>query len=173
MEQPLFWLVSVPSSVRPFLFIRPLLTPLVVVQDFPDKNTFLTKEQTKWVLDRIEADRADSQYDHFTAEKLWGYTRDIHTWGFAVLFGCSTTAGYAFAYFLPIILMNGMGYSPRDAQLLSAPPAVFAAIFAFAVAIIIDRKRAFAPLIVLPACVTITGLCMVCLLVHYSCIILL
>jgi hypothetical protein len=149
----------------PFGFSR---HPFVVIQGFPDKNTFLTKEETKWVLDRIEADRADSQYDHFTAEKLWGYARDIHNWGFALLFGCTTTAGYAFAYFLPIILMEGMGYSSRDAQLLAAPPSVFAAVFAFALAILVDRKRSFAPFIVFPACVTIVGLCMVCLFVHYS-----
>lgn len=142
--------------------------PFVVVQDFPDKNTFLTKEETKWVLDRIEDDRADSQYDHFTAEKLWGYICDIHNWSFALLFGCTTTAAYAFAYFLPIILMEGMGYSSRDAQLLSAPPSVFAAVFAFALAILIDRKRSFAPFIVFPACVTIVGLCMVRFLAHYS-----
>lgn len=125
------------------------------------------------MLDRIEADRADSQYDHFTTEKLWGYVCDIHNWGFALLFGCATTAGYAFAYFLPIILVEGMGYSSRDAQLLSAPPSIFAAIFAFALAILVDRKRSYAPFIVFPACVTIVGLCMVCLLVHYSYIILL
>jgi cyanate permease len=119
------------------------------------------------VLDRIEADRADSQYDHFTAEKLWNYVCDLHNWGFALLLGCVATAGYAIAYFLPIILMEGMGYSSRDAQLLAAPPFVFAAIFAFALAIVIDRKRSFVPFIVFPACVAIVGLCMVCLLVHY------
>jgi hypothetical protein len=48
-----------------------------------------------------------------------------------------------------------------------------AAFFAFAIAALGDRKRFCAPVIVFPACVTITGLCMVCLLVHYSCTILL
>lgn len=142
--------------------------PFVVVQDFPDKNTFLTKEETKWVLDRIEVDRADSQYDHFTAKKLWGYICDIHNWSFALLFGCATLPSYAFAYFLPIILVEEMGYSSRDAQLLAAPPSIFSAVFAFAFAILVDRKRSFAPIIVFSACVTIIGLCMVCLLVHYS-----
>ena len=138
-----------------------------MVQDFPDKNTFLTKEETKWVLDRIELDRADSQYDHFTAEKLWRYTCDIHNWSFPLLFGCATLPSYAFAYFLPIILVQGMGYSSRDAQLLAAPPSVFSAVFAFALAILIDRKRTFAPIIVFSACVAIVGLCMVCLIVHF------
>jgi hypothetical protein len=64
--------------------------------------------------------------------------------------------------------MEGMGYSSRDAQLLAAPPFVFAAIFTFALAIVIDRKRSFAPFIVFPACVAIIGLCMVCFLVRYS-----
>ena len=150
-----------------------ILTLVVAVQDFPDKNTFLTKEETDWVLNRIEADRADSQYDHFTAQKLWGYICDIHNWSFALLSGCSATTGYAFAYFLPIILMDGLGFSSRDAQLMSAPTSVFASIFAFALAILGDRKRTCAPGIVFSAFVTIVGLCMVCLLVHYSCTVLL
>jgi Major Facilitator Superfamily len=141
---------------------------VVVVQDFPDKNTFLTKEQTEWVLDRIEVDRADAQYDPFTAKKLWDYTCDIHNWSFALLFGCATTTDYAFAYFLPIILMEGMGYSSRDAQLLTAPPYVFAAVFSFALAALGDRKRIRGPLIIFQACFSVIGLCMVCLLVRHS-----
>lgn len=120
------------------------------------------------MLDRIEADRSDSQYDHITANKLWGYTCDIHNWSFAILFGCSTTTAYAFAYFLPIILMEGMGYSSRDAQLLSAPPTVFGAVFAFAMAAFGDWRRFCAPVIVFPALVTIIGLSMVYSLVHHS-----
>lgn len=121
------------------------------------------------MLDRIEADRSDSQYDHITANKLWSYTCDIHNWSFAILFGCSTTTAYAFAYFLPIILMEGMGYSSRDAQLLSAPPTVFGAFFAFAMAAFGDWRRFCAPVIVFPALVTIIGLSMVYSLVHHSC----
>jgi hypothetical protein len=93
---------------------------------------------------------------------------NIHIWGFTLLLGCRATAGYAFAYFFPIILVEGMGYLSRDAQLLAAPPAVFASVFAFALTIVIDRKRLFVPFIVFPACLTIIGLCMVCLLIHYS-----
>jgi len=62
-----------------------------------------------------------------------------------------------------------MGYSPRNAQLLSAPPTIVGAVFAFAMAALGDWKRVCAPVIVFPAFVTIIGLSMVCLPVHHSC----
>lgn len=34
---------------------------------------------------------------------------DLKVWGFAALFGLTTTCTYAIAYFLPIIIEEGMG----------------------------------------------------------------
>jgi hypothetical protein len=39
-----------------------------------------------------------------------------------MIFGMSTTVTYALAYFLPIILRDGMGFSVGKAQILVAPP---------------------------------------------------
>lgn len=56
-------------------------------------------------------------------------------------FGCATTVSYALAYFLPIILNEGLGYDPGTAQCLIAPPYVFAAIVMFAVGWLGDKYR--------------------------------
>ncbi|KAF9502251.1 MFS general substrate transporter [Pleurotus eryngii] len=146
----IFGLVTVVGAVAAYL----------LVQDFPDKNTFLSPEQTAWVLARIDADRSDAQYDHWTMKKFWSYMVDPHLWSFAVLFGAVCTTTYAFAYFLPIILVRGMGYTTLDAQLLTAPPYVFAAIFSFSLAIFSDKTGYRGPFIIFQSIVSIVGLCL-------------
>ncbi len=46
----------------------------------------------------------------------------------------TTTITYAIAYFLPIILKDGMGFSTAASNCLIAPPYVFAAIVMMAFA---------------------------------------
>ncbi|KAG5652396.1 hypothetical protein H0H81_005153 [Sphagnurus paluster] len=58
-----------------------LLTYLFVA-DFPDKNRFLTPEQTKMILDRVEKDRGDSLPDEMTWEKLRRHLSDWTMWAF-------------------------------------------------------------------------------------------
>ncbi|KAL0953964.1 hypothetical protein HGRIS_005124 [Hohenbuehelia grisea] len=129
-----------------------------LVQDFPDKNKFLSEEQTRWVLARIDADRSDAQYDHWTMAKFWSYMFDLHLWSFALLFGAVCTTTYAFAYFLPIILVQGMGYTVLNAQLLTAPPYTFAAIFSFSTAILSDKWKLRGPFLIFQAIFAIIGL---------------
>jgi sugar phosphate permease len=56
-----------------------LLTWLFV-PDFPDKSTFISEEQRKMVLDRVEADRGDSIPDKMTGAKLLQHLSDPLIW---------------------------------------------------------------------------------------------
>ncbi|KAF8891797.1 major facilitator superfamily domain-containing protein [Infundibulicybe gibba] len=101
------------------------------VPDFPDKNTFLTAEQTAMVLKRIEDDRGDSVPDKVTFRKVLTHLSDWTLWAYGIMFMCVTLPAYALAYFISIIL-NDMGWSKTQALLLSAPPygpAIATAIF--------------------------------------------
>ncbi|KAF7430961.1 hypothetical protein PC9H_006676 [Pleurotus ostreatus] len=144
----LLGLATVVAGVCAFIF----------VQDFPDKNKFLSAEQTKWILARIDKDRSDAEYDHWSMSKFWAYMADIHLWSFALMFGAACTTTYAFAYFLPIILVQGMGYTTLAAQLLTAPPYVFAAIFSFSLAWMSDKYMLRAPFLIFQAIIAIIGL---------------
>ncbi len=53
-----------------------------------------------------------------------------------------------------------MGYSTLDAQLLTAPPYVFAAVFSFLLAIVSDKIGYRGPFIVFQSTVAIIGLCL-------------
>lgn len=71
---------------------------------------------------------------------------------------CATMPSYAFAYFLPVILQEGMGYTPFMSQVLGAPPSVFAVIVCFALSWWADKLKMRAPFIMGQAVITIVGL---------------
>jgi len=75
--------------------------------------------------------------------------REILTW---------MTSTYAIAYFLPIILKDGMGFSTAASQCLIAPPYVVAALWMFACAVLGDKYHIRGPFIVFNALMGIIGL---------------
>ncbi|GAA5872766.1 hypothetical protein JCM8547_006336 [Rhodosporidiobolus lusitaniae] len=130
---------------------------IFLIQDFPDKATFLEPDEQKFVLDRVNADRGDADPDKATGAKLLRHACDLKIWLFGLLFCCSTMPSYAFSYFLPVILAGG-GYDTKTSLCLSAPPYVFAAIFTAVMATLSDKYRKRALFIGLSSTVCFTGL---------------
>lgn len=60
----------------------------------------------------------------------------------------TTTCTYAIAYFLPIILNEGMGFGVAASQCLVAPPYVAAALWMYFCAVMADRYRIRGPWII-------------------------
>lgn len=134
-----------------------------IILDFPDKaekKGFLTSHEAAIMLRRIEDDRADSVDDPLTWSKLVHHLGDAKLWVYATMFMSTTMPAYAFAYFLPVILV-GMGYSPGAANALSAPPALAAMFTAFTFAWLGDKYRVRGPIIAAQALLTIIGLMIV------------
>lgn len=73
---------------------------------------------------------------------------DVNIWGYAWLFGMTTTCTYAIAYFLPIILNEGMGFGVGASQCLVAPPYVAAALWMYFCAVMADKYRIRGPWII-------------------------
>lgn len=78
-------------------------------------------------------------------------------WAFASLFGLTATMTYAIAFFLPIILRNGMGFSVAASQCLVAPPYVAAAIVMFGMAWAGDKYRVRSPFILFNGVMALIG----------------
>jgi len=62
-----------------------------LIVDFPDKNKFLSKEETDLVKARVERDRADGEYDPLTLQKCFKYALDLKLCSFAICYLCTTT----------------------------------------------------------------------------------
>ncbi|KAJ7686519.1 major facilitator superfamily domain-containing protein [Mycena rosella] len=149
------WIFIIEGSVTLFLGV----VAFFLVPDFPELNTFLSPDQTKFVLQRVEEDRGDSVPDQLTVRKLLYHLGDWTLWAYGLMFMCCTLPAYALAYFISIIL-KGLGWSTTAALLLSAPPyapAFFSAVF---FAWLSDKTRHRAGFIVIQGLISITGLCL-------------
>ncbi|KAK0241418.1 major facilitator superfamily domain-containing protein [Armillaria nabsnona] len=126
------------------------------IPDFPDRNDFLTAEQTDLVLRRIEEDRGDSLPDSLKGKVLL-HLSDWKVWVYAVMYLCITVPAYAVGYFVTLIL-RGMGWSVEMSLLLSAPPYIFAAVSVFFFAWLSDKCRMRALFLTIQMLMTIIGL---------------
>ncbi|KAF8418451.1 major facilitator superfamily domain-containing protein [Tirmania nivea] len=147
------------------------VTAFALMIDFPDKvlnssHRFLTKAEVEIIKFRIEKDRKDSEADSVTLATLREHLADWKLWIYALLLMCVAVPAYAFAFFLAIILKDGMGYSTLMSQVLSTPPYFFAFIVAFATSWYADKTRLRAPFIVLQVVATIVGLIFIVYAVH-------
>ena len=128
-----------------------------LIADFPEKAAnratslaipFLNHKEAEFIVARIEIDRHDAIAAPFSVGEYLKCAADLKVWGFAALFGLTTTVTYAIAYFLPIILRDGMGFGIAAAECLIAPPYVLAAIWMFACAWLGDKLHLRGPFII-------------------------
>jgi hypothetical protein len=87
--------------IQPFLLLSPVqiiegaLTIVfgcvswMFLPEFPDNNTFLTSEETEFILERIEKDRGDSLPDAITLRKVFEHLSDWKIW----IYGTHPTIG--------------------------------------------------------------------------------
>jgi MFS family permease len=154
------------SGWRWLFILQGLITVLIgfigwyFIVDFPElaaksstmQKRFLTQPEADFIVARIEKDRHDVVAEEFNLGK---YLKGA---GFAFLFMLTTTMTYAIAYFLPIILKDGMGFSPAAANCLIAPPYLFAGIVMVGFAWAGDKNHIRSPWIIANGILALIGL---------------
>ncbi|THV03968.1 MFS general substrate transporter [Dendrothele bispora CBS 962.96] len=127
------------------------------IPDFPDRNTFLTPEQTRLVLERVQRDRGDALADKITTRKVFNHLGDWLIWAYSLMFMGGTMVSYAISFFNTTILRS-MGYSVAASLLLTTPPYIAAVISAFIFSRMSDKTKHRAGFIALQTLITIVGL---------------
>ncbi|OBT55558.1 hypothetical protein VE04_02732 [Pseudogymnoascus sp. 24MN13] len=129
--------------------------------DFPEKAMnswrFLNEDDLKIIVDRVERDRSDVVAPPF---KLGEYLKNGLDWKvyfFAANFGLSSVVTYAAAYFLPIVLRDGLHFSVAAAQCLSTPCYVFASILGYSQGYWSDKINMRTPFILFNCLLEIIG----------------
>lgn len=93
--------------------------------DFPENAQhsfcFLTEREAHLAARRIQDDRADLVPEPFSWATMFAAFKDLKIYGFACMFFLLNLITTALAYFLPIILQSGMGFSSNAAILLATP----------------------------------------------------
>ncbi|KAK9786222.1 putative Transporter [Seiridium cardinale] len=130
-----------------------------IIINFPSQaNHFLKSEEQAHIIARIDRDRGDAVEDEVTFTKIVHHLKDwrLYVWAFNLM--ASTLPGYAYSYFLPIILRSGMGFSTTNSQLLSAPPYILAAIITYISGWLGDRFHVRGPIIGVHQLLTAIGM---------------
>lgn len=135
------------------------------IVDFPELaaqkglgKKFLTESEADFVVARIEKDRHDAFANEFKFVEYIKNAADLKVWGFACLFMLTTTVTYAIAYFLPIILKDGMGFGTAESQILIAPPYLLAAFVMYGFAWAGDKYHIRSPFIIANGILLLIGL---------------
>lgn len=98
-----FWMVDFPENAQKSLY-------------------FLTPEEQKLAVVRIDNDRKDVQAETFAWMKLLQHGKDPKVYAFSCMFFLLNMVTTSLSYFLPIILQSGFGFSEDKSILLAAPP---------------------------------------------------
>ncbi|KAI1367033.1 major facilitator superfamily domain-containing protein [Xylaria arbuscula] len=130
--------------------------------DFPDSTRknwkFLSEKERAWVVQRVNADRGDAEAPKFQLRNFLRAGLDWRLWAYGLIAFGSTTVSYGFAFFLPIILNENLGYGVGASQALVAPPYAFAGIFMYTMGWLGDKYRMRGPIVVINMIVCLIGL---------------
>ncbi|KAI9460320.1 MFS general substrate transporter [Boletus coccyginus] len=126
-----------------------------LMHDFPETASFLTETERRYI---VELMRTDSQglATHYNSRFILQALKDYKTY---VQFGISigfSVPGYAIAFFTPTII-NELGFSVADSQLLSIPPYAVACVCVILVGIHSDRHHLRGPYMIAAALIGMVG----------------
>ncbi|KAK6536423.1 hypothetical protein TWF281_000660 [Arthrobotrys megalospora] len=136
----------------------------IFIPPFPDDPNahktwgFLNKSEVNHIVRKVEADRGDVQPEPFTIGRFFQGGKDLKGYVFGMIICMCTIPAYALAFFLPIILNQGMGFSVATTQLLIAPPYLVQGCYQFLFGWISDKYRARGPFIIFNCLLQMVGL---------------
>ncbi|KAF2158673.1 hypothetical protein M409DRAFT_30836 [Zasmidium cellare ATCC 36951] len=142
------------------------LVAYVVLLELPDKSTtrtilrlpaFLTESEGALIKRRLENDRGELEMTTPTWKSMLKSAADWKVWEFSLYVLLNNTALYAFSYFLPIILHQGLHYSTAKAQLFTFPPYAVAAVWIMFVAWLCDKFHLRGPFMIFNCCLYTIG----------------
>ncbi|TFK66245.1 MFS general substrate transporter [Pluteus cervinus] len=123
--------------------------------DYPETATFLTESERVTVVDMLKRDTL-GQATHFDMKFVWQAITDYKTYvQIGINMGLVIPA-YAISLFLPTIV-NELGFSAAQAQLLSVPPFVIGCVGTISVGFLSDRLNLRGPFIIAGAFVSLVG----------------
>ena len=133
-----------------------------IISDFPQDATWIREDERRAIVQGLERDRHDAKHDHrhISLKECLRYLSEGHAWWMGVCFGCSTVSTYALAFFAPIIIQS-LGYTGRQALVLTSPPYLVGVVYAIALSFWSDKIKMRSPFIVFNCIIVLIGLCMV------------
>ncbi|CAF1233669.1 unnamed protein product [Adineta steineri] len=148
---------------RWIFYIEGMMTVVVgvaaffLINDFPsDRPKFLTEEECDRTITRLQSDAGPGAGEHFSWKQVRAAFLDWKIYMFCLCYICIVVPSYSLALVSPTIA-QGLGFRSYRAQLMTAPPYVFAFITTMTTAYFSDRYTRRAIFIMFWLIIAITG----------------
>ncbi|KAL4874927.1 major facilitator superfamily domain-containing protein [Aspergillus karnatakaensis] len=134
------------SSWRWIFILEGIATVVVAViakffiVDWPDKARFLNDAERAILQARLQSDQGTYRMDRLDKTAIKRIATDVKIYLGTIMYLGVLNTGYAASFFTPTIL-NEMGWSELDAQVMSVPVYIVAAVLTLCMAILSDRLR--------------------------------
>lgn len=126
------------------------------VYNYPATARFLTPKEREYILARLKDDSDAARDEKFAWDGVMQALKDPKVYLYGLCFHTLNLPCYTLNLFIPGIL-NDLGYTATQAQLLSIPPYVFAFITTMSVAVLAEKTRRRALFIILSSAAGIVG----------------
>ncbi|KAL6703512.1 hypothetical protein ACN47E_009610 [Coniothyrium glycines] len=137
-----------------------MIAPFFLVE-FPEKVKFLNERQKHIAMTRVSMEKKNAHIEHATIGQSFRMLMDWKLLVYSIQYFVAASSVYSLAFFQPIILRQGMGFSYTEAQLLSSPPYIFTVFASLTTSWLSDRIRLRYPILVGQSLVAIVGLLIV------------
>ncbi|KAF2100891.1 putative MFS nicotinic acid transporter Tna1 [Rhizodiscina lignyota] len=133
--------------------VAAMVTPFFMNND-PASARFLSEDEKKFVLWRLQVEQgrvgADTESEEpFKWKYFWAAVQDWKVWLSIVVYWGNAMPIYGFIYTVPVVI-NELGYSSANAQLLTIPIYVAAVIGTITAAYLSDKYHTRSPFIIGP-----------------------
>ncbi|KAF8693162.1 hypothetical protein AX14_002310, partial [Amanita brunnescens Koide BX004] len=126
-----------------------------LMYDHPDTATFLTPNEQQFLIQILKEDAQDLA-THCEIKFVWQALLDYKSYTFALISMCLAVPVYVIMLFLPTII-NSLGYSSANAQLMTAPPFIVACLITILVGHLSDKFNLRGPFIIGGCIVSLVG----------------
>ena len=126
------------------------------IYNYPANARFLTPKEREYVIGRLKDDSDAVRDETFTWDGVFQALKDPKVWLYGLCFHTIGVPISSLGSFLPTII-NELGYTPAQTQLLSIPPYVGSFILTMTVAVFVERTKLRAPFIIGSSSLAIAG----------------
>ena len=126
------------------------------IYNYPATAKFLTTEEREQVLERLKHDSDATRDEEFTWGAVFQAVRDPKIYLYGLCYHTTCLPAFTLSYFLPTII-NELGYSAANAQLLTIAPYAAGFITNVSFGLLAERTKRRAPFIIAGDVVGIIG----------------
>ncbi|PNS16569.1 hypothetical protein CAC42_69 [Sphaceloma murrayae] len=126
------------------------------IPHWPAKAKFLTENERSYLTARLKADSDATNNEAFTWGNVLLCLKDPKCWLYGLVFHTLSLPLYTLSLFLPSII-NALGYTAAEAQLLTIPPYALATILCIVYALISEHYKKRAVFIIFSSSIAIIG----------------